>query len=138
MDAPSRASENGVGADVTLQVHAAQPADIAQTGHVEPDDGAEEIRVTGELGDVIVRGRDVRGHALVPVLPVNGPVVLHPRTVSYAGVYRDPYTARLAARAKRPGRYGSSSAAGAPPVTSAVIRRPRCAPRVTPLWVTAT
>ena len=64
-----------VGADVALQVDPAEPVDVTKARKVEADDVAEVPGVGDELVEGVVGGGRVRRGALVPALPVDGPVV---------------------------------------------------------------
>jgi hypothetical protein len=74
--------QRGIGADVTLQVHTAQPADRTQPGKVEPDDIAEETRIGSVPLQLVIRGCCMSRNALIPAGPVDPPVVvLHAGTI---------------------------------------------------------
>ena len=78
---PQPRQRHRVGADVTLQVHPAQPADGAQPGKVEPDDLAEETGIGSVLLQLVVRGGGMSRDPLIPAGPVDAPIVLHAGTI---------------------------------------------------------
>ena len=80
---PQPGQRDRVGADVALQVHAPQPADVTQPGLVEPDHVAQVARVIGEPADLVVRRGDVCGDAFVPAGPVDLAISVHAGTVSH-------------------------------------------------------
>ena len=81
-----------VGADVALQVHAAQAADVAQPGLVEPDHAAQEAGVGHELVHGVLRRGRVRRGPLVPAGPVHHLVVLwHASSLPASKARRCPF-----------------------------------------------
>jgi hypothetical protein len=70
-----------VGADVALQVDAAQTRDVAQQRAVELDHAGEGGRVADQPAHGIPLGDRVCGSALVPVRAVDVQVVVHGRRV---------------------------------------------------------
>ncbi len=73
-----------VGADVTLQMDAVEPGDVAEPGEIERHDLAQERRVVAEARDGVVGRGGVRSGALVPARPVDRTVVVHVRSVAHA------------------------------------------------------
>ncbi|GAA1563206.1 hypothetical protein GCM10009789_15330 [Kribbella sancticallisti] len=71
-----------VGADVALQVHPAEPGDVAQSRQVELHHLAEVLRILGEPLHPVVGGGGVRRDPFVPTGPVHCAVVVHPATVT--------------------------------------------------------
>ena len=68
---------DGVGADVALQVHAAQPANVAEPEPVEPHHLADESRVVDEPLHVVAGRHRVRWRPLIPVGAVGFHVFVH-------------------------------------------------------------
>jgi len=74
---------HGVGADVALQVDAAQSGDVAEQRQVEADHLAEVLRFGREPLDAVVGRRGVGRSPLVPVGAVHVEVVIHAGSVAH-------------------------------------------------------
>ena len=70
---------------MALQVHAAQPAEVAEAWPVETDDVAEEVGLANEALDAVVGRGGVRRGSLVPAGAVHRAVVGHRGIVARLG-----------------------------------------------------
>src|SRR5262249_33680110 len=81
---PEPGQRDRVGADMALQVDAAQPPDVTEQRQGETHNVAQIMRIGDETLDVGIRGGRVWGDPLIPVRTVDGRVVIHRSTVPHA------------------------------------------------------